>query len=180
MIKWAVRLVAGGVSIVLAMFSTEIFREAATSVDAPHWVSAAAIGFHLAGGLLAFVTFFLWKLTRIIGCVRREGEGTIRRGRRTVAVLLSGLGLLGVLVGLIAAVGLVGAPSAAPGTVGLILILMGASLAFGMTGIGVWRDAEWAKRGAVLSGFLCFGNVPIGTALALYLWWFARTTVVPE
>jgi len=179
-IKWAARLVAGGVSVVLAILSTAIFREMATSVGAPPWAIPAAIGLHLAGGLLAFATFFLWRLTRVVGSARRDSEQVTRRGRRTVAVVLSGLGLVGVLVGLLAALGLVGAPFAEPGTVGLILFLVIASLASGMTGIGVWRDTTWARRSAVLSGFLFFGNVPIGTALALYLWWFARTTVARE
>jgi hypothetical protein len=166
--KWVLRLTAGGTSIVLAILGNAILVEIPESIEPPIWAVLLAIGFHVCGGFIAYGTFFRWSLSRI-GI--RGGE-VVRQRERTIGAILVGVGLVLALVALVAVVGLVGV-SAAPSTVLIIAFLIAVSIVAVATGMGLRRGASWSRRAALFSGFVFFGGVPIGTALALSLWWLA-------
>ena len=145
--------------------------EIAESVDPPIWVVLSAIAFHLSGGLVAFGAFFRWRVSRI---VQRGGaaDRTVRRHERAVGAVLVGIGVFVALVALVVLLGVVGA-SAAPSTVAIIVFLLIVSVISVGTGVGLRRGTSWSRRAGLLSGFVFFGGVPIGTVLALSLWWLA-------
>jgi len=180
MLTWLVRLAAGAVSLILAISGNGILMETAESVDSPSWAIPLAIAFHLSSGLLAFGVFFRWQFSRINGRGSQANRHPVRRHERTVGAMLVGIGMLAGLVALLAVLGLAGEPSAAPGTVAIIVFLLIVSLVSVGTGVGLRKEASWSRRAALFSGFLFFGGVPVGTVLALTLWWLAAQRPNPQ
>jgi len=170
-LKWAVRLAAGAASIVLAILANAILMDIAQSGDSPSWAVPLAIALHLSGGLLAFGVFFRWRFSRVVP--RAEvADHAVRRYERTVGAALVGVAVLASGVAAVAILGLTDR-SAAAGTVAIIAFLLIVSLISGGTGFGLRQGSTWSRRAALFSGFVFFGGIPIGTILALSLWWLA-------
>lgn len=173
-VRLLVRLGMGAISVALAVMSTEIAKE--EGADG----LVASLAFALCGGLLAYAIFFRWPLTRVLLCGERRGSagGGISRRARSVGVALITLGALGLLTAALSFLGMAGLPSVPPEVVMLTVFLLILSLVCSAVGVGLRREASWARRAALILGFVFFGGIPIGTALGVYLWWFAGSSVV--
>jgi hypothetical protein len=129
---------------------------------------------------LVFLVFFRAKATRVVLSV----EGAVAKHKKAIAGLIVTCGGVG-LVGSIAYLVLLDATLPVTrgvltdflplgSTAWLILLSVGA-LALGW---GLWVENRVARKSLVAAGFLFYGGFPIGTALAMYIWWFAMSPVV--
>jgi hypothetical protein len=171
------RVAMASVSVSLALMS----RAAAKDTSAPE-TPVIAFLFALAGGLLTFGVFFWWRFTRVALFAERDGEsrGEIRRQSRSLGLVLIVSSVLGLVVSSLSFIGWVDLPLAPPEVILLTFLALILSVSCGVTGLGLRRETPWARRAALILGFAFFGGIPIGTGLAVYIWWFTASSAVRE
>jgi hypothetical protein len=176
-VRLLTRIGTGTIGFILAVMAGAISKEAETPADI---VVALAVG--LSSGLLPFGVFFRWRLTRVplYGERRSRRPDQIRRHGRSLGVALVTLGIVGLLISLLALLGLAGAPSVPPELAMIVLFVLTVSLLSGATGLGLRREASWARYLALIMGFVFFGGIPIGTFLAVDLWRFSASPLVRD
>lgn len=175
---------SGVVGVICAILADAAWGEIRSAPDSEAASIAFLVGlvFYLFAVLGLFVG--LIKSGRMVLRISDADEQKIVHHKRALVVILGGFGFLGFL-GSVAYLGVVGGASEESyGALSRMLplgdigFLLAASAALLLLAWGLRFEKNWARVGIMAFGFLFVAGFPLGTALALYIWWFTASPAV--